>query len=95
MKVTKNRQVTLELTESEIQWLATLTKMDNRLQTELRIWLDSQTITSENIGSVRRQCLMPWDSSWNSLVREETAARENKPKPACGCGDMDCIKCHT
>jgi hypothetical protein len=45
---------------------------------ELRQWLDGQTITSENIGQIRARCSMPWDSSWNALVRDETASRENK-----------------
>lgn len=41
-------------------------------------WLDRQSITSENIGDIRRSLFLPWDSEWNSLVRDETATRENK-----------------
>lgn len=50
---------------------------DDTLKTELRKWLDTQDITGDNIGDIRRQCFVPWDSAWNSLVRDETAAREN------------------
>ena len=46
---------------------------------ELRRWLDEQTIASENIGDIRRRCFMPWASSWNALVRAETAEREKSP----------------
>ncbi len=46
------------------------------LGAELRQWLNSQDINVNTIGSIRRQCFMPWDSSWNSLVRNETAKRE-------------------
>lgn len=46
---------------------------------ELRHWLDRQVITSETIGSICRQLFVPWDSKWNGIVRDETAARENKP----------------
>lgn len=46
----------------------------------LRDWLDTQTITSDNIGSIRRECFMPFDCKWNAIVREETAERENKPR---------------
>lgn len=49
------------------------------LAVELRAWLDTQTITSENIGEIRARCFVPWSSSWNALVRNETAAREGKP----------------
>lgn len=49
------------------------------LQEELCAWLDKQTITSENIGQIRRACFMPWDSKWNAIVRDETAAREKSP----------------
>ena len=43
---------------------------------ELRRWLDEQTITSDNIGDIRRRCFMPFPSAWNALVRDETAERE-------------------
>jgi hypothetical protein len=51
-----------------------------RLVTELRQWLDSQDIHGDNIGSIRRQCFLPWDSPWNALVRDETAKREKGTK---------------
>jgi len=46
------------------------------LRDELCQWLNSQDINGETIGSIRRQCFMPWNSEWNALVRDETAARE-------------------
>jgi len=49
------------------------------LALELRQWLDQQRITSDNIGDIRGRLFMPWASTWNGLVRDETAARENKP----------------
>lgn len=55
------------------------------LLNELLNWLDAQNITSENIGTIRRRCFMPWDSRWNSIVRDETAKRENtklSPSPS-------------
>lgn len=48
------------------------------LGSELRQWLNSQDINGETIGTIRRKCFMPWDSAWNALVRDETAAREKK-----------------
>ena len=48
---------------------------------ELTRYLDSIDIHSDNIGDIRRACFVPWDSPWNSLVRDETAARERTPKP--------------
>lgn len=50
----------------------------SRLLLELRAWLDTQTITSDNIGDIRRSLFFPWDSKWNGWVRDETAERENK-----------------
>ena len=47
------------------------------LKLELIEWLDQQTITSDNIGPTRRRLMVPWDSEWNAIVRDETAAREN------------------
>lgn len=47
------------------------------LRNELVRWLDGQHITSENIGQIRRACFVPWDSEWNTIVRIETAEREN------------------
>lgn len=46
------------------------------LGAELRQWLNGQDINGGNIGSIRRQCFVPWDSNWNALVRDETAGRE-------------------
>ncbi len=43
---------------------------------ELRDWLDRQTITGGSIGDIRRACFMPWDGTWNGIVRDETAKRE-------------------
>lgn len=45
---------------------------------ELRQWLETQTITGDTIGDIRRACFVPWDSRWNGLVRDETASREKK-----------------
>jgi hypothetical protein len=46
------------------------------LRQELRVYLDTLTITGDNIGDIRRQCFVPWDSAWNAWVRDETASRE-------------------
>ena len=59
----------------------------NELKKELRSYLDQTLITSENIGDIRRFLFFPWDSAWNGVVRDETAARENKPAL------NDCLKC--
>jgi hypothetical protein len=48
------------------------------MRRELRAYLDGLTITSENIGEIRGRLFMPWKSLWNGLVRDETAARENR-----------------
>ena len=48
------------------------------LRLELRCWLASQSITSDNIDEVRRRCFMPFATCWNAIVRDETAALENK-----------------
>lgn len=45
-------------------------------RSQLNEWLDTQTITSTNIGEVRAKLMLPWDCPWNELVREETAKRE-------------------
>jgi hypothetical protein len=47
-----------------------------RLLPELRAYLDRQTITGDTIGDIRARCFVPWDSEWNSIVRDETAQRE-------------------
>lgn len=52
----------------------------NELHQELIAWLDTQKINSDNIGEIRRSLFVPWDSKWNGIVRDETAARE-KPSP--------------
>lgn len=54
---------------------------DQELYQELVEWLNTQNITTDNIGEIRRQCFMPWDSAWNMIVRDETAAREKSAKP--------------
>jgi hypothetical protein len=57
------------------------------LQHELRVYLDTLTITSDNIGDIRRSLFVPWDSAWNGIVRDETAARERpstKIEHVCG-----------
>lgn len=51
--------------------------MEN-LRLELIKWLRKQIITSDNIGAIRRQCFVPWDSQWNTIVKVETADREGK-----------------
>ena len=51
------------------------------LGAELRQWLNLQDINGDTIGSIRRQCFVPWDSPWNGLVRDETAAREKTLNP--------------
>lgn len=55
-----------------------LVDRDADLRIELRAWLDKQTITSDNIGDIRRSLFMPWDSLWNGWVRDDTATRENR-----------------
>jgi hypothetical protein len=47
-----------------------------QMVSELRAYLDSLTITSDNIGNIRRSLFVPWESPWNGIVRDETAARE-------------------
>lgn len=51
-----------------------------QLKEEAIIWLDTQKINSENIGAIRWGLMMPFESEWNSFIREETAIRENKPQ---------------
>lgn len=46
------------------------------LHGEFLTWLNQHEITAENIGDIRRCCFVPWNSSWNSIVREETARRQ-------------------
>ncbi len=46
------------------------------MQKELIDWLETQYITSDNIGEIRRACFVPWESDWNAIVRDETAKRE-------------------
>lgn len=50
------------------------------LLNEMRAWLDTQNINGSTIGEIRRRLFMPFDSEWNGIVRDETAARE-KPTP--------------
>lgn len=51
-------------------------KEEDRLA--LRAHLDGVTVTSENIGDIRRSLFLPFDSAWNGLVRDETAKREGR-----------------
>lgn len=44
---------------------------------ELRVYLDTLDITSENIGEIRRSLFKDYMNGWNALVREMTAEREN------------------
>ncbi len=53
-----------------------VTLVITRLRVELCAYLDTQVITSDSIGELRRRLFMPWDSEWNGLVRYETALRE-------------------
>lgn len=62
-------------TKEEPKW-----RMDDLLD-ELFAYLDQQEITSANIGDLRRECFVPWDSKWNGIVREQTASREREPDP--------------
>ena len=48
------------------------------MEKELTDYLDTISITSVNIGEIRARLMMPWDSKWNGIVRDETAKRENK-----------------
>jgi RNase P subunit RPR2 len=58
------------------------------LAQELAKYLDTLTITGDNIGDIRRECFVPWDSQWNGIVRDETAAREGRPAAATISGRM-------
>jgi hypothetical protein len=58
------------------------------LRHELCAYLDSLTITGENIGDIRRSCFVPWDSAWNGIVRDETAEREVKTAADPPVGDV-------
>lgn len=44
---------------------------------ELKDYLSTIRITSDNIGDIRRQLLFPWNSEWNGIVRDLTAELEN------------------
>lgn len=48
----------------------------------LQFVLNRTEITSENIGSIRRELFLEKECLWNGIVREETALRENKNQPA-------------
>lgn len=52
------------------------TVIDTYLLREMQAYLDTLTITGDNIGDIRRSLFMPFDSAWNGLVRDETAERE-------------------
>lgn len=78
------------------------------LKRELKLWLDRQTITPENIGEIRSACMVPWDSEWNAFVRDQTALREKpsdiwkdpqviealKERPAEDIAVLNCPDCH-
>lgn len=51
-------------------------KLNRDMRSELCEYLDSLEINGDNIGSIRRRLMMPWDCEWNSIVRDETAKRE-------------------
>ena len=57
---------------------------------ELRAYLNSLIITSDNIGDIRRSLFMPWKCEWNALVRDETAKRENKTASALPMPLLEC-----
>ena len=44
---------------------------------ELRDYLDTLDITSDNIGSIRASLFIHCNDDWNGIVRDETAIREN------------------
>lgn len=46
---------------------------------QLRHYLDSKTIDRDNIGAFRERLFMPFNTVWNSIVRDETAKREVPP----------------
>ena len=46
------------------------------LKEELIKYLDSIQIDCDNIGDIRRECFVPWDSKWNRIVRDLTVERE-------------------
>ena len=56
---------------------------DADLRREMQTYLRTLTITSDNIGGIRRLLFVPWDSQWNGWVRDDTAARENWAKGVC------------
>ena len=53
----------------------------SNLVAELLDYLDSIEITSDNIGAIRARLLTPWSYSFNAVVRDETARRENRGCP--------------
>lgn len=54
---------------------------DADLRIEMRTYLDTLTITGDNIGDIRRSLFMPFNSSWNGWVRDDTAERERPAAP--------------
>jgi len=46
------------------------------LRGELVAWLAKQQVIPKNMGEIREACMVPWDSKWNSIVMEATAAVE-------------------
>jgi len=53
-----------------------LSEPEAELMKQVTTWLQSQTITSENIGDIRRQLFMPFDCTYNEVIRELTATFE-------------------
>ena len=51
---------------------------DATLRRELQTHLDTIHIDGSNIGEIRHSLFLPWDSSWNGWVRDETASREGR-----------------
>ncbi len=48
------------------------------LRDELRRYLSTMVVHRDNIGRIRCDLFMPFDSVWNGLVRDETAAVEQR-----------------
>jgi hypothetical protein len=58
------------------EWRGIQVDRDAEMLRELRVYLDTQHIDGDNIGSLRRALFVPWQSQWNGWVRDETASRE-------------------
>jgi hypothetical protein len=97
MKTEKSGHVaTTGAGEGNTQQRCVLCGASTELTTEMAAYLDSLTITSDNIGDIRRSCFVPWQSRWNGIVRDETAKRELSPATVAeGKPDMQpkCVHC--